>query len=549
MILQPSLVVVLGKQWQELPPRIKRWFEPKAQGAVEFLTVEPNGDFSAGISAAVNRLRSGEMLAELTRNQYVPRSWNLDQLRVLVVCDASETEGLRAVREAVDRSLREQAFGTVITPSYWVLTIGPESIEEIPIVDTNLQSVFSTAEGSIIFHILSFWRASRLPPAMLCAIAERLIVHLLKMDMSPDKRLVGLLSPANKRPWLVGLEGHLLQEVDDTVRTAISAALLRSIRGYFRGDSRSPLILKRVLLETIPSYESDAALDPDSEVGISSLRRYRAKHLPALLEKLAPYAESPSDMLDLLGELDAQTCRKNAPPAAAAALLIAADTNLFHSPVTWVVLVILLIIAAFVIWLVRRPKIPPPPPVQPFPSNEIFTRALREVMASISDWEHIDSQRAATSLRIRYPLERPIPATETPVITDSVTRSEVTEEMISHAEQLIVESKLTFSQLLSAHWLQGDLAPTKSADMQIFAQWHEKLRGDVILRWLGESRAFHASVSPTDYGQFLFAPKPPQQGFTVFELADASKALQASVWFHPGWYPANWLHYLYLVSA
>jgi len=66
MILQPSLVVVLGKQWEELPSRVRRWFEPQAQDAMQFLLVDPNGDFSAAIDAAVNRLRSGEMLAHLT---------------------------------------------------------------------------------------------------------------------------------------------------------------------------------------------------------------------------------------------------------------------------------------------------------------------------------------------------------------------------------------------------------------------------------------------------------------------------------------------------
>jgi hypothetical protein len=550
MILQPTLVVVLGAQYQELPPRILRWFERQAQDAVKILCAESDDTDAHTIEAALAELRSEHALKELTRNHYLPENWHFNQIKVLIICDASDLAGLTNARQQIAASLEKQAFGEAVIPSFWVIAIGPDTIEEIPAVDSSFQSVFTTSQGCIVFHILPFWRNAPLRPDSLAAIAERLAVHLLKMDSSSDMEMVQLLSPTNRFLWLTGFEGHILHEVDETVREAISAALLRHMWTFFRAEGCSPAVMNRLVLEAIPTFERDAGLNADSDFARTAYERYFRYYIPSLLEKLATCARDPEDLLSLLNDLDAMTSKRGGATVDTvhlAAFLVSAPVAFPRWAPFYGGLTVALIAAGLLAWGLWRwlkGKAGPPQGPQPLPYNELFTRALREVIASLSGIERTNPNGLPCPVLLRYIIINPILAVETPVVSDRVTVRKVDAALVASAEQRMIHASLTFSQILSSHWLRGHLAPANQISDQLLPNWHEELRNEVVDEFVQDARKKHQEIRPADYQSFLFGPKPPQQEFKIFELADPQKKPQ-----HPGWYPCNWIHYLYLVRA
>jgi len=548
-LLEPSLVIILGDKWRALQTRIKRWFEPRIETAFEVLAFESAQDFKESVRTALSNLRSARLIGQLQDYGYIPQGHFFRNLRVLLICDHNDIEGLKRVRATVADCLEQQPFGAAVNRIFWVIAFGPDTIEEIASNDAHIHEPFGHGEGCVLFHILPYWRAIQLNLNEQAAIAERLAVLLLKMDMSPETRLVQLLAPSNQRSWLTGIEGHLLHKHDDTVREAMGRAIVNNLRKFFTGQPRTPIILRRLIRESIESFETDALVDPNTTLGREVLERYRTRYVPALLERLAPYADGPEDFLYLLREVEHLGSKSQGSPS----MLVAATpawSALLTSPRIYAALIAILILigAAVAMWRKRRSPSAstlPPVPDQELPKNEAFHAALQEFIGTLAEFRS-PNEDVRLHFLIRPQIYRQLAMDlESRIVTDTIVESKCSNELIETADLRIREKNFSFIQLLGSHWLRGDLIPSGGFEYlhKSLSHVYEELRAKVVSDWFSAAQQKH----PTDKSQwqsYLFAPKPPSGQLSVHQMANLTHNPE-----HCGWYPDTWLHYLYLVEC
>jgi hypothetical protein len=410
-------------------------------------------------------------------------------------------------------------------------------------------SRLDTAKGVFFFHILPYWRATQLNLNEQAAIAERLAVLLLKMDMSPETSLVQLLAPSNQRSWLTGIEGHLLHKHDDTVREAMGRAVVINLKNFFTGRPRTSIILRRLIRETIESFETDALMDPNTTLAREALERYRTRHVPALLEKLAPYADSPEDFLYLLREVEQLGSGSQTAPSMLVAAAPALPVLLTSPGIYGALIAILILIGAVVLmWRKIRPQsIPtvPPVPDQELPKNDLFLAALQEFIGTLAEFRTPNKD-----VRLHF-LIRPqtygqlAMDLESRIVTDTIFEAKCSNELIETAELRIREKNLSFIQLLGSHWLRGDLIPSGGFEYlhKSLSHVYEELRAKIVSDWSSASQQKHPA-DKSQWQSYLFAPKPPSGQLSAHQMAAPTQKPE-----HTGWYPDTWLHYLYLVEC
>lgn len=551
MQLQPSLVIILGDHWRVLKPRIKRWFEPQIEAAFEVLAFAGEEEFREPVRQAMERLRAPSLMRDLEANGYIPEGHFFRDFRVLLICDHCDIERVKRVRETVADCLNEQSFGGAVNRIFWLIAFGPDTIEGIAPNDAQLHEPFGQGEGCVLFHILPYWRAALLRPDDQAAIAERLAVLLLKMDMTPGATLAKLLDPFNKRSWLTGLEGHLLHQLDDTVCAALGCAIVQRVKIFLEGQPRTAAILQGAVRGIIGSFDEDAKVNPNTDWGREILARYRKQWLPALLNKLAPYSDSPADFFYLLRELEAlAVARKPLTANVPAALMVLAPLwPLGAGSYSITAIAALAAATAFFLW--RRQLRPQGPQLlQPLdevelPYNELFVIALREVIGMLAEFQsppdeiRIEAKFAQPGLRLSSM------DLETPIVTDRTMIAASSSAQIAKTATRLTENGLLFAQLLATHWLRGEQLPANEIEYLhgVLSRIGDELRSEILLEWLGAAREKHPQ-DQSHWPGFLFSPKPPAGSLSVHEMAGPGCQPE-----HAGWYPETWLHYLYLVEC